>query len=496
MKIILYFLVCIHTSLVFGLNLRIRNQTKRCSNMTTTAAPTTTPIPTTTASYTTTTGMFTYTTKIENLMWPYHYYDPTKTYMVNDLAEYEGYIYSSRGNYNVGNDPILDDLWQIRYAFASNPQYPAYDPEINYPNYASVSFDNLAYKGKTGTGNSGNEPPKHPLLWESLGDVRPELFVDYTEVHGKPESIAEADAWSYLQNLGLTEDKFEELFPNRHGDKGSESVIYTYGNFIRALAYYPTFINANGEADTSVIDTKRELAAFLGMVSALTTKTGYVPTDIDPVNSVSDYPDMYNNGLYLTVNNTCESDNTCNNYCIPSPAYPERWDQVCHESVNFIPRGPFMLSYNLNYGLASNYLNLGNTLIDSPESLELDGFIGFTSSMQLWMNAPQNRPSMHSIITNEWTPSSDDLSQGRGRGFGSVMGIHFNFKEECGKDTDEDFYLPRIAINYYRIISMKLGLPDPKGSITDDNNIPSATAETKRVLGCNKDDKQTSLPTW
>ena len=67
-------------------------------------------------------------------------------------------------------------------------------------------------------------------------------------------------------------------------------------------------------------------------------------------------------------------------YCrTPDPFYP------CVPGKTYIGRGPMQLSWNYNYGQASEYLGLGRQLLDNPDLVATDADLSWRTAMFFWM---------------------------------------------------------------------------------------------------------------
>lgn len=78
------------------------------------------------------------------------------------------------------------------------------------------------------------------------------------------------------------------------------------------------------------------------------------------------------------------------------------------ESQSYHGRGPIQLSWNYNYGAASAAI-LGdkNTLLNNPKQVVESGVLGWKTAIWFWMTALDPRPSCHQVMTGTWPTSGD-----------------------------------------------------------------------------------------
>lgn len=158
----------------------------------------------------------------------------------------------------------------------------------------------------------------------------------------------------------------------------------------------------------------------------------------------------FNDGLMLKT----EVD-TSNAYIVDHKIYPPV------PGKKYYGRGPLQLSYNGNYGFASECI-LGdkNILLQHPERVAADPVLAFKTAIYFWM-APQSlKPSAHSVITGEWQPTATDLSLDRVPGFGMTINI-INGALECNKGSNKEM---NDRIGFYKHFLAILGLKDDEAS--------------------------------
>lgn len=174
---------------------------------------------------------------------------------------------------------------------------------------------------------------------------------------------------------------------------------------------------------------KRELAAFFSNISHETT--GGPATN-----------NNYKWGLYFLE----EGENLSsppNTYVSASVEYPAVSGQSYHG------RGPIQLSYNYNYGLASEQI-LGDKdiLLQDPAKVSSDAKLAFMTAIWFWMTPQAPKPSSHDVMVGNWTPSTSDIADKRTAGLGMTVNI-INGGVECG-DGGAEKYQVLDRINYYK----------------------------------------------
>ena len=271
----------------------------------------------------------------------------------------------------------------------------------------------------------------------------------------------------------LTEKQFDELFPLR-------ASFYSYAAFIkaakemglvkvkvtrRAVSVYQ-FIRTDKRTGKSVIvrqdedwnedwakkkpdsiyvidyasfcsekdlqTGKRELAAFFAHI-AHETRHGE--------------NGKYNDGLMFT-----HESNTTLPYTAENDSYP------AVAGKKYYGRGPMQLSYNGNYGYASDCI-FGDKkiLLNNPDLVETDPVVAFKTAIYFWMTPQTYKPSAHDVMTGKWRPNAADKAAGRTPGFGMTINI-VNGAVECGKG--DDMYNMKDRIGFYQYFLKKLGVSD------------------------------------
>ncbi|MCZ4244523.1 chitinase [Pedobacter punctiformis] len=109
---------------------------------------------------------------------------------------------------------------------------------------------------------------------------------------------------------------------------------------------------------------------------------------------------------------------------------------VIYPAVNgkkYYGRGPLQLSYNGNYGFASDCIfGDKNILLNNPDLVSLNAKIAFETAIYFWMTPQSLKPSAHDVITGKWKPTAAENQKGYKPGFGMTINI-INGKLECNK---------------------------------------------------------------
>lgn len=201
---------------------------------------------------------------------------------------------------------------------------------------------------------------------------------------------------------------------------------------VKEKVVYKNFLN---EGD--ITTRKRELAAFFSNISHETT--GGPATN-----------NNYKWGLYFLE----EGENLSsppNTYVSASTEYPAVSGQSYHG------RGPIQLSYNYNYGPASEQI-LGdkNILLNNPGAVSSDAKLAFMTAIWFWMTPQAPKPSSHDVMVGNWTPTTAEVADNRVPGLGMTVNI-INGGVECG-DGGAEKYQVVDRINYYKRYINYLGI--------------------------------------
>jgi predicted chitinase len=184
--------------------------------------------------------------------------------------------------------------------------------------------------------------------------------------------------------------------------------------------------------ESDLLTNKKELAAFFANV-AHETRHGMNGT--------------YTDGLMLR-----HEDNTSLDYFGDSDEYPPV------KGKKYYGRGPMQLSYNGNYGYASDCI-FGDhkILLNNPDLLTTDAVVAFKAAIYFWMTPQTHKPSAHDVMIGKWKLNAADKAAGRVNGFGMVTDI-INGAVECGQGENPNM-LDRVG--FYQHFLSKLGASDP-----------------------------------
>jgi hypothetical protein len=271
----------------------------------------------------------------------------------------------------------------------------------------------------------------------------------------------------------ITEKEFNDLFPQRNA-------FYTYNAFIkaikdlslikvkitrRAVSVYQ-FIRTDkstGKATTIRQDVDwNEGWAKVKPDSTYTIDYGNFCTQSDPLTNKKELAAFFanvahetrhgENGSYTDGLMLTHEDNTSLNYFGDSDEYPPV------KGKKYYGRGPMQLSYNGNYGYASDCI-FGDhkILLNNPDLITTDPVIAFKAAIYFWMTPQTHKPSAHDVMIGKWQPNAVDKAAGRAPGFGMVINI-VNGALECGLGENNVGMKDRIG--FYRYFLTKLGITD------------------------------------
>lgn len=147
--------------------------------------------------------------------------------------------------------------------------------------------------------------------------------------------------------------------------------------------------------ESSTIDNKRELAAFLANISKETTGGWQLPVG---GGAAGDYALW---GLYFVHEVGYNKSNGVGTYSQSHAEFPP------NPNVGYYGRGPIQLSWNYNYGQFSKFVfNDKSVLLDYPDSLQESGILAFKSAIWFWMMPQFPKPSCHQVMHDQWVHDS------------------------------------------------------------------------------------------
>ena len=207
--------------------------------------------------------------------------------------------------------------------------------------------------------------------------------------------------------------------------------IFTFSNFIKAVAKYPTFCNQKSPNNTSTLDDlcKIELATLFAHITQETG--GHSPWD-----AKHGKPEYQQSFVHAYEIGCDKNPSACNGYNGACNRLPWSKQYPCGQGQYYFGRGPLQCSWSYNYG-AFSYSAFGTVrkLLDNPELVATDGSIGFMSALWFFMTPQTPKPSMHEVLVGLWKPNSVDMQFGYQTGFGATISI-INGAIECGRETN------------------------------------------------------------
>ncbi|OMP79933.1 hypothetical protein BW716_06860 [[Flexibacter] sp. ATCC 35208] len=253
-----------------------------------------------------------------------------------------------------------------------------------------------------------------------------------------------AKAVTWMSNIKIIVERrcATNLYRLTRVDKttGSSIVIRTVdgfnsstNNIITTTVDYGTFAN---EGDLTV--RRRELMAFLANISQETTG-GWATAP----------GGQYAWGLYFREEVGYEGTTNIGYRDETNTEYPPAAGKSYHG------RGPIQLSYNYNYGQASEFIfGDKNVLLANPEKVIEDGAIAFETAIWFWMAEQYPKPCCHDVmIPGKWVPTATQTAAGIKAGFGATVNI-INGGVECGGGTEKAQVVGRIG-HYTRYTGLK-----------------------------------------
>lgn len=186
-------------------------------------------------------------------------------------------------------------------------------------------------------------------------------------------------------------------------------------------------------AEKDAATNKKELAAFFAHI-AHETRNGENGT--------------FSDGLMLI-----HEEDTSQPYIYANEVYP------AVPGKKYYGRGPLQLSYNGNYGYASDCIfGDKHVLLNNPDLVQTDPVVAFETAVYFWMTPETYKPSAHNMMIGKWQPSAKDKIKGRIPGFGMTINI-VNGALECNKGANQINMNERIG--FYQHFLNKLGISDP-----------------------------------
>lgn len=273
--------------------------------------------------------------------------------------------------------------------------------------------------------------------WDTTSQTRVKDFYTYQKFKEAIEEIGKIELL-FERRCGTNQLKVTRLDTSTGVSKVlSVSTDYNASWNVAKPVVKERIVYKNFLSEGTIEDRKRELAAFFSNISHETT--GGPATN-----------NNYKWGLYFLE----EGENLSsppNIYVSASTEYPAVSGQSYHG------RGPIQLSYNYNYGLASEQI-LGdkNILLQDPAKVSSDAKLAFMTGIWFWMTPQAPKPSSHDVMVGNWNPTSGDKANNRVAGLGMTVNI-INGGVECGDGGSEKYQVVD-RINYYKRYTNYLGI--------------------------------------
>lgn len=286
-----------------------------------------------------------------------------------------------------------------------------------------------------------------------------------------PENPHPIETW-------FTQSLWDNLFPKANILCYGGTKPYTYNNFINAVRYYPEF------ASGTVIEQKKELAAFLGISLQETGGKslmaggensflipGLTKTVADAAkgwSSPSSYdPDIpsHRYGLTKSSEDNGEQIPDYRSYPYKNTGYYE-WNStktpLKPTQTGYWGSGMKQLTYAENFArFSQDWFGNNEYLLDYPDLLRTDGLLVILSAFQYWMTQADSRPSCHCCFTGKPVDAKDkecfdritkvNYKQGLAMAICAVNGI------ECAVPAD---YRVATRANGYLQYGKAFGLTD------------------------------------
>ena len=265
-----------------------------------------------------------------------------------------------------------------------------------------------------------------------------------------PQTLEESVDSNYLQKdnvktvvkLIKSKEDWEIIFPLADD-------VYTYENFLKAVAKFPHFCNETKLKDSDGNDwskektCRRELAA---MFAHWTQETGAHDDKEGEKWTQALYHVHEACGDRDCYYRTDKDDDDNNNFMHGDDYWKPTGDK------KYYGRGPLQLSWNYNYGQFSTVstspstYDSKQTLLDDPDKLVTNGSLSMMGGIWFYMTPQSPKPSMHDVITGFFEPNDVDEKANIRADFGTTINI-INGGQECGSDGSEkkaksrgDFY--------------------------------------------------------
>jgi len=244
--------------------------------------------------------------------------------------------------------------------------------------------------------------------------------------------------------------------------------MLTYNCLIQATLMYPKF-GTSGSAE----ENKRELAAWLGIMSQETTGggCGQSTTNADGTCSCGTmWCDNFPKGGCEAWGLCKVAERTGASYCSGNAKYP------CVAGQKYSGRGPKQISWNYNYGqFSEEFCGDKNILLNDPDRVASNPTLAWASSIWFWFSGgacgagEKCKPGCHEVMLGTKKKCSADVAAGRQYGLGWATNI-VNGGLECGADgRGKCDYRVHSRVKYYKRFCGILGVAPLAAGWNDDN---------------------------
>lgn len=281
-----------------------------------------------------------------------------------------------------------------------------------------LALTGLALQTRMLSANTFQLTPEQTQCQKSAQPTTTDPTIDFEN----PQSTSNPENVRRVFRIIGSEDDYNNLFCMRIKD------LFTYQNFIKAVARYPQFCNEKDASNTNSLDDvcKIELATFLA--NATQETGGHSPWD-----DKHGCP-LYRQSFALVYEQGCSNaSGNCKAY--NAKCTDPHWGKVypCEANEWYFGRGPFQLSWNYNYGAFGLVMDGDvSKYLKNPEEIATNGELAFLSAFWFYMTPSSPKPSIHEVVVGFFKPNSADVATNNVAAFGSTINI-INGGIECGQ---------------------------------------------------------------
>ena len=338
----------------------------------------------------------------------------------------------------------------------TNPKPITYNPKGLNPECAPLSSSVPVTSKPTGT--AGRTIPLSTLLKRERELTNSPLMLSVkNSICTRSNTVVEAvtvGAASNPENVRRVESivsssEWDYLFPRRAPE-------YTYLNFLKAAAKFPSFCGAYTDGRNSEAVCRKSLAVMFAHFAQETgghNKHWPVPEWRQALVWVREMG--WKEGARGGYNSECNP-KVWQGQTWPCGKFPNG------EFKSYFGRGAKQLSYNYNYGPFSLAMfGTVRTLLDKPE-LVADTWLNLASAIFFFVYPQPPKPSMLHVIDGTWQPNARDRAGKLTPGFGVTTQI-INGGVECGGSVE--IQQSKNRIEYYRGFTGRLNVPVPADEV-------------------------------